>query len=173
MSKSHNYNRYMKPAVLLMPCLNTAQDTKTHTWFILSSLFQQLFCPSHTRIVEGKSLFNHHHETWHLLLARWQIVRENKLHVTCISVYSGEMIVYALSLSVYDHWSLYKRHWAVNVISPMFLCAGFLSMCSSLLSSQAGHPLKHPSAGLTSPQCQQALLRVLGPGMRPWVVAVL
>lgn len=54
----------------------------------------------------------------------------------------------------------------------MFLCAGFPSTCSSLLSSQAGHPPKHPSAGQTSPQCQQALLRPLGPGMRPWGAAV-
>lgn len=46
-------------------------------------------------------------------------------------------------------------------------------MCSSLLSSQAGHPPKHPSAGETFPQWQQALLRVLAQEMRPWVEALL
>ena len=53
------------------------------------------------------------------------------------------------------------------------LWADFPSTCFSLLSSQAGHPLSHPRAEQTSPQCQRPHLMVLGLGMKPWVGAVL
>lgn len=50
-------------------------------------------------------------------------------------------------------------------VCPSFV--GFPSTCSSLLSSQAGHPLKHLSAGETCPRCPPAPLRVLVQRMRP------